>query len=401
MSASPYVVSFNVDRGRKDEFDKTEAGNGTVTLSARDGTFDPTKAGSYAAKPLRQFAINIAHPFTGVGETVFSGYTEGASYKRRGPRDGYTELTITDGFELLEAAHVPVPDPPSERGCLYAAAHVDDRIKAALADANWPAARTAVATGNVEVQTVMYDPGTSCLEVIQEAADAEFPGVANFFINRKGVATFNGRGIRFTATPETTYPNKVKRWRVGDSGACAADNTLLPIFDMDGIGPSKDMIYNFVVAGPRGAEHRHLVGQKVRDSISIVNYGRRRLELLDLLTLYGTTNNQDALAETKGFGNYYVDNYSLPHNRIEEIVFHPHMDEVSPSTRSSLWTFALQVDIGHIVEVHTIHPGGGGFAGVDFFVEGIHHEAHSLNEKMPWWEMKLDLSPRALYATYP
>jgi hypothetical protein len=394
---NPYVISLEVRRGRSSEFDKTDAGNASVRVQARDGAFDPTKTnGPYGTLlPLRQMALNIAHPFTGLFYNVFVGYIEEFGYTRDGPRGAYTSIPLTDGFELLNQA----TPPGSADGCLYVAQHVDDRIRAALADANWPAARTRIATGNVNVQSIVYDHDTAILEVIQDAADAEFPGVANFFCDKNGAAAFSGRGIRQTASPETTYPKWIKRWRVGDSGACAADPTLLPIFDCL-IAKGKDNIFNHVVSAPRNAEQKRINANVVKNQGSINTYGKRKLPLLDLMTLYGTTSDQTALKECKDFATYYVNNYATPRSRVKEIEFHAHMDEVAPASRSALWDFVLQAELNHIVEVHTVHPGGGGLAGVDFHIEGINHEAHNLNKKTPWWSMKLDLSPRGI-AHYP
>jgi hypothetical protein len=396
---NPYVISFECTRGRRSEFDKTEAGTATVKLQDRLGDFDPTNAGGAFYPnivPLRPFKLNVKHPFSGVFYDVFSGYTEDYVYEREGPLGAITTVPLTDGFELLEQATAPGGD----NGCLYVAQHVDDRIRAALADANWPVGRRArIATGNVNVQSCVYDHGTSILEIIQDAADAEFPGVANFFMDKNGNAAFSGRGIRQTASPETTYSRWVKRWRVGDSGACALDPTLLPIFDLKAIMP-KDQIYNDVVAAPRNVEQKHINANYVRNATSRLKYGRRKLSFLDLMTLYGTTTDQNARAETKDFATYYATNYAAPRSRISEIEFHAHMDEVDPLTRAALWDFVLQVELNHIIEVHTVHPGGGGFDGVDFYVEGINHDAANLNEKMPAWVMKLDLSPRGI-AHYP
>ena len=396
---NPYVISFECNRGRASEFDKTEAGTATVRLQDRTGAFDPTNASSpYSPNivPLRPFKLNIKHPFTNVFYDVFSGYTEQYEYDRESRKGAVTTVPLTDGFELLEQAAAPGGD----NGCLYVAQHVDDRIRAALADASWPVGRRArLATGNVNVQSVVYDHGTSILEIIQDAADAEFPGVANFFMDKNGNAAFSGRGIRQTASPETTYSRWVKRWRVGDSASCALDPTLLPIFDMKSI-MGKNQIYNDVVAAPRNVEQKHINANYVRNAASRAKYGRRKLSFLDLMTLQGTTTEQNAREETKDFATYYAANYAQPRSRISEIEFHAHMDEVNPATRAALWTFVLQVELNHILEVHTIHPGGGGFAGVDFYVEGIHHEAANLNQKMPWWGMKLDLSPRGI-AHYP
>ena len=71
------------------------------------------------------------------------------------------------------------------------------RINQALADANWPSGLTSIFTGNVNLHETVYSPGESILTVIHDAADAEFPGVANFYVDRYGVVCFHGRLARF------------------------------------------------------------------------------------------------------------------------------------------------------------------------------------------------------------
>jgi len=59
---------------------------------------------------------------------------------------------------------------------------VDDRIIQAIAETDWPASRTRIFTGNIIVQETTYSPGESILTVIDDAAEAEFPGVTLRFI---------------------------------------------------------------------------------------------------------------------------------------------------------------------------------------------------------------------------
>ncbi len=79
----------------------------------------------------------------------------------------------------------------------YEDGRVDDRIFALLADAQIAATMQVVFTGNVNVNETLYDPDDVILQGVRDAADAEFPGVANFYEDRYGRCAFHGRFARF------------------------------------------------------------------------------------------------------------------------------------------------------------------------------------------------------------
>lgn len=394
-----FVVNWRSHRGRPSEFAKIEGGDAALTLQNRSGTFDPTNPlGPYYTllDPMKQAKINFQHPIRDTYHDIFSGYTENYGDTRIGPRGAESILTLSDGFEPLNQAHLT----PGTSGIFYAVQHVDDRIKAVLGDVGWDADFTRIATGNVHCQQMTYDPGTGGLEAIQEAADSEFPGIGNFFNDKSGYAAFSGRGIRFD--PDS-YPEWVTRWRVGDAASCALDPTLLPIFDIRTVF-GKTALYNEVTCAFRNATPSAIASNRVVDGFSIGKYGRRSLSLLDLIVLDGSTTGNSALLECRDFSNYYVNNFALPRTRISSIEFHGQMDDgmTAPGGESgNLWDFILNVEINHIVEVFTVHPGGGGMEGVEFIVEGITNNVSRLNDKVPRWTMNLDLSPAAYFASYP
>jgi hypothetical protein len=396
-----YVVAFHTERGRESEFTKTEAGTASWEVNDRLGDFDPTNAGSAFAPDvdvLKQAKVNFKHPIAGTYHDVFTGYVDEYEYARQGPRAAHTTIPLTDGFEILEQGKPAV----SADGIFYAPQHVDDRIKAAAADVGWPATRTRVATGNVWLQGFSYAADSSGLMIAQEAADGEFPGVANLFMDKAGLLAFSGRGIRFDPP---TYPDWITTWRVGDDAACALDPTLLPIAK-DGLvlALSKEFLYNRVVAAPRNADNSTIFASQVSAAASIAKYGVRSLQLLDLLTLRGSTSGLNGVQETQQMALYYKNNYAAPLVRVKSIEFHGQMDDgtTAPGGASgNLWDFILGVELNHIVEVNTVHPGGGGLVAKDYFVERIENDVSRLNDVVPNWVMNLDLSPRARFASYP
>src|SRR5581483_12319171 len=79
--------------------------------------------------------------------------------------------------------------------------------------------------GNVLLWETVYSPGESTLTAIQEAADAEFPGVSNFYPDRFGRGCFHGRLSKFdpVGTAASTSPDRwdFQHWHVGDGAYVA------------------------------------------------------------------------------------------------------------------------------------------------------------------------------------
>lgn len=413
-----YVISFSIQRGRPSEFDTIEGGTASLRLQDRKGYFDPSNPYSpYSTllQPLVQAAINVQHPIRGTWHDVFRGYVETYNYSRIGPRGAITVIPLCDGFEVLNQAHV-LPPTTGRSGTFFDIQHVDARILAALADAGWPGAKHRIATGNVNVQAINYDVGTPFLEIIQDAAEAEFPHVATFFMDKSGNATFTGRGVRFD--PDS-YPQFVHfpHWQVGDAESCRQNPQLLPIAAMGEIQWGKDHIFNDALVAPRNFTTPDIASLHVTDDFSIGRFGIRSISLLDLLILEGTGPTgaeRTAIEECGIISNYFVNNYAYPNSRLSGIEFHGAMDDgtTRPAEESGrLWDFILGVELGDIVQVYTNHPGpptapglanqAGGILGDEYFVEGISHDVTRLNGIIHRWVMNLDLSPKAVFASYP
>ena len=100
---------------------------------------------------------------------------------------------------------------------------VQNRIANLLEDARWPESLARIFTGNVNVKATKYDPGDSILVAMRDAADAEFPGIANLYTDKLGRVCFHGRRARFD--PEGTMVDTdwdFVRWPVGDTSAPGA-----------------------------------------------------------------------------------------------------------------------------------------------------------------------------------
>lgn len=379
------VIRWESRRGRNLEFDEVEAGTATIYLNNRHGKYDPTFGGSpYSGKllPLKQTRITARRPdVPNTWIPQFTGYVEEWDYERRGPRHGIAIARLADAFEPLARTDLTHS---MTGGTYFAAQQTDDRQRAILADVGFPAPRTQINTGNVDVQPIVYDPGTSALEALRDASEAEFPGVGLMFIKKDGTYRFLGRCARF----DKTSPD----WRLGDAPARAINPALIPIRDVRW-RYEREHVYNAVTILPAGAEAN--ASSEVRSASSIALRGRRSLSLTDILIQAGTTTGKTAVAECHDvFAQYYVDNYKQPYVRPYGLTLSASfMEAGNASYLGPLWDFMLNVEIGDLLELNTVHPGGGGINALLYFVEGI----SNVVEPPYKWRQTIDLSPKGRF----
>ena len=437
------VVKWTTDRGRQYELDKTQAGTAVITIVDTTGVYDPTNgSGPFFPNigPLKQACINVLNPADGSYYDIFTGFVESWDYTIDPTEKLFTiTINLTDGFELLSRAEV-IPDATGTS--IYAAQGVQDRIFAALEDdfgqypvtppsgAGWPSEWVNAFTGNVTMQRTVYNPQASILSVLQDAADAEFPNVANVFMDKYGNVAFRGRWARFNAeyysvdptvnaAPTPTPDQPVRFWGVGDGPAARALG-LAPIHDIEWTLDLKNVI-NACLCSPSNIPQGSINAQLRTDPTSIGLFGARVLSLPDILVAssvagpvgppFPATNpggdgvgdpasdpDNTGTNECQIFGQYYVDNYATPVYMISKIVFQT-IDPASP-LGPAWWKFVTGVEIGDVVQVTTTNPGGGGFKQTAFFVEGIHNDVSIGGFDTPQWTMSLDLSPRVWYSVF-
>ena len=403
-----FATGWRIDRGRAYELDKTSVGTAEIDFADKLGDLDPTNsAGPFYGdlNPLKPAGISLQNPVTGGWSSLFRGYTSAWEYDLYVTETLLTgRINLVDSFEVLAAYEVipgqvgtTVPS-GSEGNAYYAAQNVDDRIRAAIADAKFPSALTDVFSGNVTVQNTVYPPRQTILAVLQDAADAEFPGVANIYISKEGIFTFHGRYARFNPA-NASY--RISHWHAGDLAAIAAGSgNIAPISSLN-FSRDKDHIYNAVLSTPQNIDQgtaataNQIAGQFVSDATSITDYGPRSLSFENLLTNTSLQDGSNDLDETRKFAHYYVDNYATPRNRINQVTFRS-LDP-SDANAAPLWKVMCGVEIGDLIDITTTHPGGGGFNAEPFFVEGIHYDAKPLHSSYPDVTLTLDLSPQAWF----
>jgi hypothetical protein len=412
------VSDWSIRRGRQSELEKTGTGTATITIIDQDGTLDPTNPdGPFYGKldPMKQAAIALRNPGTDTWHTIFRGFVADWFYEVDiSGAFASVRLELVDAFELLAAlemtpGHQGDTAPSGSEGDIYfqnrwAYLHINK----ILDDVGWPGELRRTLTGNVIVggfidsgpEGMLYARRDQALAALFDAADAEFPGLSNVFVDKVGRLTFLGRYARFT--PED--PDwQIDFWDAGTTDfADAAPTSVAPISGL-AFRRSKDDIVNSSIALPQGVDEADVPGSLVIDTDSINTFGWRSLSFQNLLVFKGRESpdtlvfDVDAVDETKLYAEFYVANCAQPTTRVERVVFRSRR---STGIDDPVWLILCQIDISDVLHLQTSHPGGGGFD-EDYFVEGISYDAQPLNRNTQDVTLTLDVSPRAIYGLSP
>ena len=411
-STDNLVASYSIDRGRSYELDRTGTGTATIAINDVDVLFDPTNSGSpYFGdiQPLKQAAIALQNPVTSNWLTIFRGFVEDYDYVLDPSQQVMRlEIQLVDAFDILASAEMvadgnwgddPATATPPATGNVYYAADAtgpDTRINHVLDDVGWPAGLRNIFSGNVKVKPVVYSPNTSALDAIFDAADAEWPGVSNVYVSKTGLVSFKGRLARFDPT-EPTY--EITTWKCGDGDAVAAsisDTAQIREFRFQ---RDKNKIINSASATPNQIADADIPGQLEQDASSIAAYGMRSWSAENLLTDGGLVSGTTDLVETNKFAIYYVENYKAPQTRVSQVTFRslPPGD----ARAAALWNLICNIELSDQLQIDTTHPGGGGFNGVMYFVDGIHYEVEPATDDYHDVTLTLDVTPATAYTTNP
>lgn len=390
-----------------------------MEIADPDGILDPTNlSGPFASggttkiRPLLQAAIARYNPVAEEWQTRFRGFIEEYDYSFD-PSQQVNRLTVSlvDIFEILAAIEMYPPDsafgdpPPADSvgQVFFDNANCDDRILQVLSNAGIPLDYHVIFTGNVYLFEAVYSPGENVLTVIQEAADAEFPGVSNVYVDRFGRLCFHGRLAKFdpegTAASAGSAQWDFITWKIGDGAAVQADPVGTAHLRQFAFNRGLAKVINSALATPLNIADADVAGQLVKDTTSIGLYGIRSWSAQNLLTKTGLLDGSTANVETKRFATYYVDNYKTPRNRITSLGLRSMRPGQSGATKT--WELLSKIDVADAVEVTVGSPGGGGFSSVPYFVEGVHEISQPLNALYDDVTLTLDLSPRAHFDTNP
>lgn len=425
------VNQVTVDRGTDSETDTTKTG--TLAASCHDpyGMLDPTNHtgpfwdslhGETFLNPNLQVAFARHNPVDGTWSTRFRGFVK--AFRHTLDTSGFAQVTLeaVDAFEMFADLRMTPGDqgdtpPDDSEGDIYFEGgsttpaedvfkHVDQRIVQALDDVGWPGAGVFrdptvlrdIFSGNVTVQAEVYERDGQIVEVMTDAADAEFPDVSRLFVSREGVISFRGRFARFF--PENPGYG-IGNWELGGAAQAEADSDVVMISDLT-FRRSKEDIINVALALPKGISDANVPAQQVEDTTSIAKYGRRPWITDNLLTWEGHDEDGDpvtAADETKKFATFKVDNFKDPKTRVEQItVKWRHPDSFSGP---AAWQFLQEVELGDLIHLETTHQGGGGFD-EDFFVEAIMEtDTPGPDADTHVVVTQLNVSPRSFYSENP
>lgn len=395
-----------------------------------DGSYDPTNTASplYGQlDPMSQAAIALTNPVDSSVSTLFQGYISNLSYDLDvSMKFATVTIDLVDAFDLFarmgmfgprfgDAVGLPIGMEGYASADIYyegAGGQYGDasdhwgpgantyhigRIHRILNQAGWPSGKRQIFSGNVALQGVVYDRGTTVLEALHDCADAEFPGVANLFMSKDGRVIFHGRYARFNPSNYATYG--IRSWYVGDlSYSSAFPSFYAPISGLK-YDKGADNIINSVLSLPQGVSESDAPGQIYEDSASITTYGLHSEGFSDLLVYKGEKiPRNDMLEEARQFAKYYVDNYKFPRNRVSQVEFK--VKDPSHPSALVLWNLICGVEISDVIYLYTNHTSSGGFA-EGFFVEGIHYDVVPMKKNYPEVKLTLDLSPVVYYQTDP
>lgn len=411
------VATIDIRRGRPDERSQVTVGTAKITGFDSTGALDPTNPSSpfYSGgvtqlDPTRQTEIRLWNPVAATVSVIYRGYSADFTYDLDVTEGFFRwELTMVDALDILDACEM-VPDqagntvPAESTGDVYydGTTGVDatqERILALMADAaafgggTWPADLLDVFSGNVNQQGTVYAPRTPIREGLDNACDAEFPGVSVRYVSKTGIFTFRGRYARFNPD-DVSYG--IQKWKVGDIAAWKADSSRA-VFATFRFTRGITNLINAALVTPKGIANRDIPGQFVSDATSVSKYAPRSISFENLITADGNPDGNDALQETKAYGHYWVDNYKTPRNRVSQATFrNPPADRAGP-----VWLLLCGIELSDILRVKTTHPGGGGFNDDDSFVEQLTYKIVPLRGAV--WDVTLtvDTSPRAYYDTSP
>lgn len=413
------VASYAIERGRAYEFDRTDTAKVTVTINDRDGILDPTNAsGPYYGllEPLLQLQVELWNPVTSAYYTRFRGFIEDFDYTIHPSQNvtvltigGYGIFAILTAIEMQPGQFGDTPPTQSEGNVFFDnAADVQTRIDQVLGDAGIPADFYVAFTGNVALQETVYSPSENVMQVIQDAADAEFPTVANVYEDRKGRLVFHGRLARFDPEgviadgPVGTDTWDWTHWKAGDGAAVNASPSDTAQIRALAFNRGIAKVYNSAfciptppAAGWTGAE---IEGQVVTSTTSISQYGYRSWSaenlLIDREGPQPRTGNT-GLQECKMIAEYIIANYQAPQNRVTQLTFRS-MRPDDPRAAAN-WLLLCKADISDRIDITEHSASGNSFDAEPFFIEGIHEEAEPLDGRIANVTLTLDISPAAFF----
>lgn len=391
---------FDCQTGRASELDTTDTGTATIYYHDLNSVLDDDDLIGL------QVMLQLFNPFTDTWHIRWRGQIDDIEHDLVDV-PGYPLANVAihcvgifdylGGVKMLPGVFGDVGGPDDV--VFYEDGRVDDRIIALLGDAGLAATMMVVFTGNVDVNETLYDPDDVILQGVRDAADAEFPGVANFYEDRYGRAVFHGRFARFD--PEGTEAS-ASNWDFVRWEAATREDVTSGVAQIREFAYNRPRarIINSYLAYPRedetGAEFdRSLIPTLLKtDGASITAYGYRGGEAPDLIIKDNFNNANTGADECELFGEFYVTNYAQPRKAIQRIIF----KSIDPTDARSeaTWDLMCRADISDAIQI-TVDEAG--LADEAFFIDGISVQCRMLNPDYDLVTVTPNLTPASYYGT--
>lgn len=422
-----FISGYDTSSGKQTLLSQTDTGTATVYCNDQKYSLLDTRNTSsllYEKLVGRQILLQLYDPVREVWEPQFRGivdignYVLGPDTDSSGiPVNATVQLSCVDvfaylaGFGLTPGLAGDRPPAGGDDGVWYAqqssTSLLDDRIIQIYADVGIPESTAPLTwghitfSGNVIAQTVKYDLDSPALNALRDCADAEFPFIANLYVDRFGRPCFHGRYGRFdpvgVSADAGTDRWDFHTWNLGDGVACHADSTRVQMRVLE-FEEARNNIVNVAVCYPQGTPQDQMPSQVYADTTSITSYGHYAAPpMSDLLTQYGQYDGVGRYVECLRFAELLVKNQKDPRESITALqvkTVHP-LD----SRAANVWACLTQADVSDMVNVTVGYPGTGGtgMAGTspddDYFLEGRQMRVRPLDVGYDYVELNLDVSP--------
>lgn len=396
---------FDWDRGRQSEFDVTNTGTARVYFHDRAGIFDTE------FQIGLQIMLQLYDPVTDAWEPVFRGHIDDIPSEPSPAAPDLTNVQVNcvDVFDYLQGAKM-VPGvmgfPGGPDGVVFyedAPVATDGaevgRIDSLFDDAGLASSMYVSFTGNVVVCETLYDPDDTILSALLDAADAEFPGVGNIYVDRYGRAVFHGRFARFD--PDGTSSGAewdFTRWGAATRGDVTSGRAQIREFRYN---RPRTRIVNTAVIWPELDENHDPFDQALikthqtkKDDPSIGAYGYHGYEAAALIIKEHKSNGNTGAEECALMADYYVANYAEPRKNVERITFKglpPDEDRAA-----DVWALMTRADISDVIHLWIDEAG---LTDAEFFIEGISGECRVGPPEFDFVTVTPNLSPAAYYGT--
>lgn len=397
---------FDISRGRQSELDTTDTGTARVYWRDRNQTTNDVDLVG------RQIMLQVWNPVTRDWVPQFRGVIDEPTFDVN-PAGVMSEVQFNcvDLFDFLGGVEMELEDfgdPPPDQAAgsvFYDDEPVDQRLEALLNDAGLSPDWYILFSGNVEVWDTFYDPGDSILAACRDAADAEFPGIANIYVDKRGRFVFHGRFARFdpegTKASASPRPWDFTRWQAATREDVTGSAAQIRTFSY---GYPRSRIINSYIAWPRydinGKQfpEEEKKNQRRSDLTSIARHGRRGRSAQDLIIkrLKPAVGTSTGAEQCQFFADFYVNNYKDPRTNVQTVTF----KSLDPgdSRAAANWAAMLGIDISDGMQL-TIDEAG--IAAQDFFVEGVSMEVRPANPEYDAVTVTPNLTPAAYYTDNP